>query len=139
MLFDCFLYSTFMLKWIISPQIYVTNLSSSHVSNHVKSINQTSIQSYSVNLTQQQPTNCLSVFDHFVGLALKRISEERLWFSILKYIAHRKFDLVVYPPQSVYSSTFWGILTQFLSLRFSQEISTLAALLKLYFLIVMFF
>ena len=28
------------------------------------------------------PTNCLSVFDHFVGLALKGLSTLQEWFSL---------------------------------------------------------
>ena len=31
-------------------------------------------------IRRQQPTNCLSVFDHFVGLALKGLSNDKICF-----------------------------------------------------------
>ena len=39
-------------------------------------------------IRQQQPTNCLSVFDHFVGLALKGLNILR---QVLKTIFAKRF------------------------------------------------
>ena len=42
-------------------------------------------------IRRQQPTNCLSVFDHFVGLALKRLKKIKILFSILTKWIHGRF------------------------------------------------
>ena len=45
---------------------------------------------YKQAIRQQQPTNCLSMFDHFVGLALKGLSMEEAKSNngITNYIPH---------------------------------------------------
>ena len=40
------------------------------------------------------PTNCLSVFDHFVGLFLKRLMNNALYFFFLgKIYSHQMFHI----------------------------------------------
>ena len=48
-------------------------------------------------IRQQQPTNCLSVFDHFVGLALKELTKVKKHFlnnelmCLVHYISRVKY------------------------------------------------
>ena len=52
----------------------------------------------------QKPTNCLSVFDHFVGLALKKLRKWRNQKLIVNYI----FDKTDIQKTDVYIS-LWNI------------------------------
>ena len=42
------------------------------------------------------PTNCLSVFDHFVKLALKGLSNDQLVMTAITKLAKRKFSLSIH-------------------------------------------
>ena len=43
------------------------------------------------------PTNCLSVFDHFVGLALKGLIKLDIWGNILLHGFTKIFDIRAVP------------------------------------------
>ena len=49
-------------------------------------------------IRRQQPTSCLSVFDHFVGLALKRLNQLLSYFKSQKFgnlTVHWRKDSIV--------------------------------------------
>ena len=62
----------------------------------------------------QQPTNCLSVFDHFVGLALKGLKKSQCWPKILISI---KFHAEVIVENRL---RFW-ILPENLRIRYQMK------------------